>query len=524
MKEENLRRLYERLGIGESPAAPPPPPLPAPEPDLEFLPDKPASPPPQPMTVPPAASGPSRLERLAETRVTISLPVLLASLGAIVGGLVIISLVKGGSTPDKTRVVSTAPRKSPAPSPPPPDPAPVKRPSEPAYSPPAPPDPPPPPPPPPPPKLTPAEERAIRIRNQGGTEESEAALARALDWLARHQADTGEWEAMHFERKCPRTGSCQVKDANDKPVAPGDPLYTPGVTALSLLAFLGAGHTPVEGPYTKNVSLGLAWLIERQNPEGGILEGKRVHFYNHALATRALCEAARLTNDSRFRAAAQKAVDYMGKTQNADGGWSYYRDPTEGERNDTSVTGWMALAVQSAERAGLALPQDIKGRIRDLFVRRTDGTTGEVIYSDRDPGAGRRGAGLIGMGLLVRGAFGPEDPEIARRAVVRLMAARPDWDLFTQSQERSHRREITFSPDQNFAGWYYGTEALFRRGGEDWKSWNDALRELLVEHQVKEGHSGGSWAPETSYIGREGGRVFSTAIAAIILTIYARER
>jgi hypothetical protein len=515
--------MYERLGISEPAAAPPPPPLPAPEPVLEFLPDPPPRPP-SPPTVPPSASGPSTLERLADTRVTISLPVLVVALGAIVGGLVVISQIKGGTTPDKARVVSSPKPAPPVFHPPPSNPPPSKAQPPPAFVPPAPSDPPPPPPPPPDPKLTAAEERALRIRKQGGTEESETALARALDWLARHQADTGEWEAMHFERKCPRTGSCQVRDSDDKTVAPGDPLYTPGVTALSLLAFLQAGHTSLEGPYSKTVSLGLAWLIERQNPDGGILEGKRVHFYNHAAATRTLCEAARLTGDSRFRNAAQKAVDYLGKTQYADGGWSYYRDPAEGERNDTSVTGWVALAILSAEKAGLALPQDIKGRILDLFNRRTVGATGEILYSDRDPGAGRRGAGLIGMGLIVRGSFGREDPEIARRAVERLLSTRPDWDAFTESQERSHRREISFNPDQNFAGWYYSTEALFRRGGENWTAWNDTLRDLLIRQQVKEGHSGGSWLAETSYIGREGGRVFSTAISALILGIYARER
>jgi hypothetical protein len=65
---------------------------------------------------------------------------------------------------------------------------------------------------------------------------------------------------------------------------------------------------------------------------------------------------------------------------------------------------------------------------------------------------------------------------------------------------------------------------MFRRGGADWDAWNAALRDLLVEHQVPEGHAAGSWLPEHTYIGREGGRVFSTAIGALMLSIYARER
>lgn len=513
MNEENLRKLYERLGIAESSASPPPPPLPAPvsvaePPIVEPLPEEPRR----------LENAPSTLGRLAETRVTLSLPVLILSIGAIVGGLVLISQVKGpGSTPKPP--VATAPSPGPRPVGPPVAP-PVMPPTIPDPPPPTPPVAPPsiPPAPPPPPELTAAEKRAARIRSNGGNEDTEAAVARALDWLARHQAETGEWEAMHFERKCPRAGSCQVKEA------PGDKLYTPGVTALALLAFMGAGHSSTEGPYTKTLSLGLAWLIERQNSEGAILEGKRVLFYNHAVATRALCEATRLTGDPRFQSAAQKALDYLGRTQNADGGWSYYRDAAEPERNDASITGWVAFAVRAAEEAGLTVPAEMRGRIRDLFGRRTVNGTAEVQYTDREPGAGRRGSGLVGLGLFVRGRLGEDDADLSRRAVERLLAARPDWDLFLSAQIRSGAREFPFNPDQNFAGWYYGTEGMFRRGGEEWVAWNEALRAALVNHQVREGHPGGSWEPETSYIGREGGRVFSTAIAALMLTIYARER
>lgn len=513
MNEDNLRKLYARLGIAESAAAPPPPPLPAPVSVAEPLPAEMVSQAPRGPEI-----APSALERLSGTRVSISLPVLAVSLAAIIGGLYLVSRGSGASEPPRIPPVAAAP---PIPTPviaPPVAPAPT--PPEPVTAPAPPPkvdEAPVTPAPPPPRELTPAEKRAARIRQNGGTDASEAAVALALDWLARHQAATGEWEAQHFERRCPRDGSCQVKDA------PGDKLYTPGVTGLALLAFMGAGHTSETGPYAKSISLGLAWLVEHQNPEGGITHDRRVLFYNQAVATWALCEATAATGDARFRTSAQKAIDYLGKLQGGDGGWNYYfREPPEPERNDASITGWVLFAIRSAEKAKLVIPADMKGRIRDFYHRRTVGQTGEVVYADRDPGAGRRGAGLAALGYFVRDTLGGDDPDTAQRAAARVLNSRPDWDLFLAAQEKSARKEISFSPEHNMAGWYYGTEAMFRRGGADWTAWNTALRELLVEHQVPEGHSAGSWLPELSYIGREGGRVFSTAIGALILTIYAR--
>ena len=511
MNEENLRKLYQRLGISEQSPLLPPPPLPAPS--IVADPTGEGTPPPIPSPAPVVA--PSPLERLVDTRVTLSLPVLAISLGAMAAGIFLIMRGSGGAaSAPPPPVVQNPPQLPPVVVPPvtPPtwNPEPVKPPSPPVK--------PPTPEPPPPPELTPAEKRAAKLRKNGATEASEAAVARALDWLVRHQAGTGEWEAMHFERRCPMTASCQIKEAS------GDPMYTPGVTGLALIAFLGAGHSPAEGPYAKAVSLGLAWLVEHQNSEGAITHDRKVLFYNHTVATRALCEAAAITKDDRFRAAAQKALNYLGKSQLADGGWNYFHDPADQPRNDASIAGWAALAIRAGEEAGLIIPTDTKARIRDLMVRRTVAETGEVIYADRDPGAGRRGAGLAALGLLIRGRANDDDPEIARRAMARILATRPDWNQFLSAQEMSGRREIAFSPDYNMAGWYYATEAMYRWGGADWTKWNEAARETLVANQVKDGHAGGSWPPELSYIGREGGRVFSTAISVMMLSIYSRDR
>jgi hypothetical protein len=515
VNEQNLRKLYERLGIGESPPPSPPRPLPVPEAPL-YIESPPVAEPVRPDFPPPEGMISSTPLRTPARKVVLSIPLLVISLGAIAFGLLLVTRSGGSSAEPKAPVV-VAPRTPPPVVDPPVPPPTIPEPATPAI--PDPPDPIPPPPPlaPPPPELTPEQKRAERIRAQGGTDETEKALGLALDWLARHQSEDGSWDAQDFVLRCTNLGNCLDSDAK------GDKYYTPGVTGLALLAFLGAGHGPDSQTHGRTVSMGLKWLVENQESDGSIRyrKNKWILFYNQAVATRALCEATRATGDTRFRSAAQKAIDFLGRSQNADGGWDYFQKTKDEERNDASIAGWVGFAVRAGEAAGLKIPDSMKERILDLFNRRTTVDTGEVIYADRNPGAGRRGAGLVALGLYVRG-WGQANPVVTSRATSRLLAARPDWDAYYAAQGRI--KEIKFHPDHNFAAWYYGAEAAWGLGGTTWSSWNDRMRPVLVDHQVREGHSAGSWVPELGYIGREGGRVFSTAVAALMLTMYARER
>jgi hypothetical protein len=70
-------------------------------------------------------------------------------------------------------------------------------------------------------------------------------------------------------------------------------------------------------------------------------------------------------------------------------------------------------------------------------------------------------------------------------------------------------------------GWWHATEALARAGGPDWTAWNEALKKALLGHQRRDGHAAGSWDPEGTY-GKVGGRVFSTALCALMLESYWR--
>jgi hypothetical protein len=68
---------------------------------------------------------------------------------------------------------------------------------------------------------------------------------------------------------------------------------------------------------------------------------------------------------------------------------------------------------------------------------------------------------------------------------------------------------------------YYATQVLHHVGGEPWKRWNGKMRDQLIASQSSRGHEQGSWYMRDRH-GDRGGRLYCTALAAMILEVYYR--
>jgi hypothetical protein len=79
----------------------------------------------------------------------------------------------------------------------------------------------------------------------------------------------------------------------------------------------------------------------------------------------------------------------------------------------------------------------------------------------------------------------------------------------------------------NLYYWYYATLLLHLRqhegpkAREDWQFWNEALQRTLLASQHRTGPLEGAWASDTVW-GGYGGRVYTTALAAMCLETYYR--
>ncbi|HVA49068.1 MAG TPA: prenyltransferase/squalene oxidase repeat-containing protein [Pirellulales bacterium] len=328
-------------------------------------------------------------------------------------------------------------------------------------------------------------------RASGATDASEAAVARALKWLAEHQLPDGSWSFDHTVGKC--QGQCT------HPGTKADARFA--ATGLALLPFLGAGHTHKQGKFKDNVRLGLYWLASNMKvtANGGAMVDSGA-MYGHGIASIALCEAYAMTQDKQLAPPAQASLNFIMYAQDpVGGGWRY--QPREA--GDTSVAGWQIMALKSGYLGFLEVDKRkcIPGAMKFLDSVQADGGT---FYGYNKPG---NGPATTAIGLLCRMYMGwpHEKPEL-EKGVKYLAGIGPQTG------------NMYFS--------YYATQVLHQYDGPDgdiWTGWNTKMRDSLVASQAMAKHETGSWMFTGADHGFEqGGRLYCTALATMTLEIYYR--
>jgi hypothetical protein len=324
----------------------------------------------------------------------------------------------------------------------------------------------------------------------GGTANSEKSVAAGLKWIAAHQAPNGGWSFA-----CSRFCRGQCKGDGSKPEAVN------AATALALLPFLGAGQTHISGQYKDNIKRGLAFLIQNMKVTPGNIPHGSWHepggsMYSHGLASIAICEAYAMTRDPDLVQPAQLAINYLVYAQDPrGGGWRYAPQ----QAGDTSVVGWCLMALKSGAMGNLTVPQaSFRGASQFLdFVQTNEG----AYYGYDKPSASIRDA-TTAIGLLCRMYLGvSKDTPSIKEGIARLSKTGPLVDNLYYS--------------------YYATQVMRHQGGPDWEKWNNKMREDLIKTQSGAGHEAGSWYFEAGH-GKAGGRLYSTAMATMILEVYYR--
>lgn len=333
----------------------------------------------------------------------------------------------------------------------------------------------------------------------------------ALDWLAAHQDADGGWDADGFMKHDP---------AGDRTDGPGYANHDIGVTGLALLAFLGNGHTMTRGTHKEVVRRGIRWLTREQDRESGLFGEEIGHafLYDHAIATLAMCETYYLDKSTVLKAKVQRAMNYISRARNPYGVWGY-SVPPDGT-NDTSVTGWMVLAMKSAEDAGLRVDREAFTAAAQWFDEMTDPGTGRVGYREVGSASSRvsgmndhfpveKGEALTSVALLCRFFLGqdPATKPIMSQHADLILGALPRWDPEGFGCDMYH--------------WYYGSYAMFQMGGEHWRRWRKAMEPAVIKSQRKDGAARGSWDPVGPW-GEPGGRIYATATMALCLEAYYR--
>lgn len=343
---------------------------------------------------------------------------------------------------------------------------------------------------------------------------TEAAIHLGLEFLARNQSPGGSWSLTGFDRDAPQHRAQLDSDT--------------AATGLALLAFQGAGYNHREFKYARQIDSAIQWLIENQADDGGLYvptdqrSNGACRLYSHGIAALALTEAYGMTQDARLKEPAQKALDYIASSQDPrKGGWRYFADPAK-KSTDTSVSGWMMMALQSGRLAGLNVDSETFDSIENWLDVAADPDDISRYrynpYAEDSKGVSRERQGrtptpsMTAVGLLMRIYSGWErdDPRLLAGA-----------DFLLDQQLPSDSAPLL----RDTYYWYYATQVLKHIDGPRWEKWNDRLRPLLTRSQEKTGELAGSWHPYRPIPdrwGQFGGRIYVTTMNLLSLEVRHR--
>lgn len=346
--------------------------------------------------------------------------------------------------------------------------------------------------------------------------QTEQAVEDGISFLIRHQMPDGSWSLDRF-------GAGRIGYESESASMTSDT----AATALAVIALQGAGYTHREHRYRESVQRAIAWLISHQQENGDLYVPQKADsaagwLYSHGIASLALCEAYGMTQDPALKEPAQKALNFIVASQEKQlGGWRY----TPGYGADTSVTGWMAMALKSGDLAGLDVPETTYAGVKKwLDYSQVRGQPHLFRYNAfaADTPEQRHGrsptATMTSVGLLMRMYYGwrRDDPQL-RAGADYLLQNLPEHGTAQQYRDGKNPRDTYY--------WYYATQVMYHMGGPYWKAWHERLHPMLLETQIQDGPFAGSWhplSPIPDRWGPHGGRIYVTAMNLLSLEVEYR--
>lgn len=309
--------------------------------------------------------------------------------------------------------------------------------------------------------------------NSDITPETQKAIDRGLSWLAKRQIQSGRNEGAF-----------------------GHGGYAGGVAVCSLsgLAFMCSGNPPGQGPLGRNIDRCVQYITSCVQDTGFISAPGfgQDNMYGHGFATLFLSEAYGMSTRSDVeKVVGEKlrlAVKLTCNCQNDAGGWRY--QPVKSDA-DLSITICNIMGLRAARDAGIHVADEVRNKCIE-YVKKSQNNDGSFRYQINSGGSGT--FPLTAAGVVSLYSAGIYDGEPVDKALKWLMNHMPD--------EKNQGYHSYF-----FYGQYYAVQAMWHAGGDYWKKWYPAIRNVLLKRQSSDGSwNDGEVCPE-----------FGTAMACIIL-------
>lgn len=205
------------------------------------------------------------------------------------------------------------------------------------------------------------------------TPEAQEAIEQGLSWLSGQTHDDGT-------------------------VGEGSYSANTGVVGLVGLAFLAQGSLPDRGRWGEPLRRIMELLFSQTQSNGLISSAQaqsRGPMYEHAFATLLLAEVIGSWTHPKLRPTLTRAIEVIVDSQNEEGGWRY--QPRRDDA-DVSVTVAQVMALRAARNAGIFVSDDCVQRAID-YLKRSQNPDGGFRYmgEERESAFPRSAAALVAL-------------------------------------------------------------------------------------------------------------------------------
>jgi squalene cyclase len=319
------------------------------------------------------------------------------------------------------------------------------------------------------------------------------AIDRGMNYLAKTQRQDGSWL---------NSG--------------GYGIYPCTMTALAGTAFMSGGSTPETGTYSRNVTRAMNHLIRiAQSSDDGMIAGagsesRSMYGHGFSMLFLAMCYGTEINREyeDKVRSVLDKAVNLtvkaqsdLGKQTGNAGGWIY---TPNGGGDEGSVTVTQLQALRACRNAGIKVPTSTINRAV-LYLKHCQNADGGISYSASSRGSSRPAISAAAITCFY--SAGLYDRETGGRGVEAEMVEK--LVKYCNQQVKPGGGASGAWAGHYFYTQLYMAEAMYMRGGKDWKAYFPAIRDQLLQLQ----------SPDGSWNGDSVGTTYGTAIATIILQL-----
>jgi len=289
--------------------------------------------------------------------------------------------------------------------------------------------------------------------------------------------------------------------------------YPAVMTGLSGLALMAGGSTPETGPYAKNVSKAMNYLLRvAETHTDGLVAGPGAEYrsmYGHGFSMLFLAQCYGMelntATEAKLRKVLNGGVQLIVKSQSKKtsrfgkpcGGWYY----TPGSSSDEgSVTVTQLQALRACRNVGIKVPKDCIDKAVE-YLRHCQMSDGGICYSASSRGSSRPPISAAAIACFY--AAGVYDRSTGGKGTEAEMV-----EKLVQYVDRA--AGIGSSGGGHwFYTQFYLSQVKYQQGKKPWKAYYPVMSQRLTQMQN----------PDGSWNGDSVGTTYGTAIATMILQL-----